>query len=79
MLMEKAPALMEARQLAPDLQTLGEIGLETVELLEAGKKSSAEWREAKMKSLTEIAKQKAGVEFQVIESIKTLINATAGN
>lgn len=76
---EKAPALSEAKQLAADLQRLGEIGLETVEMIETGKTSSAEWRDAKLKSLTEIAKQKAGLEFQVIESMKVLVNATSGN
>jgi hexosaminidase len=76
---EKAPALTEAKQLAPDLQALGEIGLETVELLESRKTSTAEWRDAKLKSLSEIAKQKAALEFQVIEAMKILVNATAGN
>jgi hexosaminidase len=78
-LIEKAPALTEAKQLATDLQSLGEIGLETAEFLETRKTSSAEWRDAKLKNLSEIAKQKAGLEFQVIESMKILINATAGN
>ena len=76
---ENASALTEAKQLAPDLQSLGEIGLETVEFLESGKTSSAEWREAKLKSLAEIAKQKAGLEFQVIEAMKKLVVVTAGN
>lgn len=76
---EKAPALSEAKQLAADLQSLGELGLEIVEMIETGKTSSAEWRDAKLKNLTEIAKQKAGLEFQVIESMKVLVNATAGN
>jgi hexosaminidase len=76
---ENAPALMEANQLAADLENLGEMGSETAEFFREGKKSSAEWREAKLKSLAEIAKQKAGVEFQVIESMKVLINATAEN
>lgn len=79
MQIEKAPALNEAKQLAADLQSLGEIGLETVEMIETGKTPSAEWRDAKLKSLTEIAKQKAGLEFQVIESMKVLVNATSGN
>ncbi len=78
-LIENAPALTEAKQLAPDLQSLGEIGLETVEFLQTGKTSSAEWRDAKLKSLAEIGKQKAGLEFQVVESMKLLVNATAGN
>jgi hexosaminidase len=76
---EAAPALAEAKPLAADLQNLGEIGLETVALLESGKSSSAEWRDAKLKSLNEIAKQKAGLEFQVVEAMKILVNATAGN
>ena len=76
---ENASALTEAKQFAPDLQSLGEIGLETVEFLESGKTSSAEWREAKLKSLAEIAKQKAGLEFQVIEAMKKLVVVTAGN
>ena len=76
---ENASALTEAKQLAPDLQSLGEIGLETVEFLESGKTSSAEWREAKLQSLAEIAKQKAGLEFQVIEAMKKLVVVTAGN
>ncbi len=79
MQIENAPALAEAKQLTTDLQSLGEIGLETLEMLETRKTSSAEWREAKLKNLTEIAKQKAGLEFQVIESMKILVNATAGN
>ena len=76
---ENAPALMEAKQLASDLQTLGEIGLETTGFLQTGKTSSAEWRVAKLKMLVEIGQQKAALEFQVIESMKILVNATAGN
>ena len=76
---ENAPALMEAKQLASDLQTLGEIGLETTGFLQTGKTSSAEWRAAKLKMLVEIGQQKAALEFQVIESMKILVNATAGN
>jgi len=74
-----APGLMEANQLAADLESLGEIGSEAAEFFRSGKKSSAEWRDAKLKALAEIAKQKAGLEFQVIESMKVLVNATAGN
>jgi hypothetical protein len=76
---EKAPALIEANQLAADLENLGEMGTEAAEFFRSGKKSSAEWRDEKLKTLGEIAKQKAGLEFQVIESMKTLVNATAGN
>ncbi len=78
-IIENAPALAEAKQLAADLQRLGEIGLEITEFFETGKTSSTQWREAKLKDLSEIAKQKAALEFQVIESMKILINATGGN
>ncbi len=74
---ENAPGLTETKQLAIDLQTLGEIGLETVAMLETREISSANWRDTKLKNLAEIAKQKAGLEFQVIEAMKNLINATA--
>ncbi len=77
-LIKNAPALAEAKQLATDLESLGEIGLAAAEMLEASKTSDAAWREAKLKRLDEIAKQKAAVEFQVIESMKALVNATAG-
>ncbi len=78
-IIENAPALSEAKQLAVDLQILGDIGLETAALMETGKTSSAEWRDAKLKRLDEIAKQKAALEFQVVEAMKVLINATAKN
>ena len=76
---DAAPALTEARQLAADLENLGNIGQEAAEFFRTGKNSDAGWRDEKLKALTEIAKQKAGVEFQVIESMKVLVNATAGN
>jgi len=76
---ENAPALMEAKQFATDLQSLAEIGTEASDFIRTGKKSSGDWREAKLKILAEIANQKAGVEFQVVESMKVLVNATAGN
>lgn len=76
---ETAPALTEAKPLAADLESLGEIGTEASDYFRTGKKSSADWRDEKLKALAEIAKQKAGLEFQVIESMKILVNATAGN
>jgi hexosaminidase len=76
---ENAPALAEAKQLAVDLESLGDTGTEAADFLRRGKSSTAEWREARLKNLAEIAKQKAGVEFQVIDSMKILVNATAGN
>jgi len=74
---ETAPALTEAKPLAIDLENLGEIGTDAADFIRTGKSSSAEWREAKLKSLTEIGKPKAAVEFQVVEAMKILIEATA--
>ncbi|MBK7709144.1 MAG: family 20 glycosylhydrolase [Acidobacteria bacterium] len=75
---EKAPALAEAKPLVGDLERLGTIGLEALRHLDSGKGSDPVWRAAQTKSLDEIAVQKGGVEFQIIESMKALINATAG-
>jgi hypothetical protein len=78
----RADAVMNttsANDRAADLQSLGETGMEAADFFRTGKKSSAEWRDAKLKALAEIAKQKAGLEFQVIESMKILVNATAEN
>lgn len=75
-MMNNSPALHEAKQLAPDLKNLGEIGLETFSFLEKGAKTTAEWREAKLKMLDEIAKPKAAVEFHVVESLKKMIAAS---
>ena len=74
-MIETAPALNEANQLAVDLQNLGLIGLEASEFLETSKTPDAGWRESKLKALDEIAKPKAALEFQVVESVKKLVNA----
>lgn len=74
-LMENNPSLFEARQMATDLKDLGEIGLEIIEVLEMKAIPTAEWREAKLKRLAEIAKPKAAMEFQVVESMKKLVES----
>lgn len=77
LLIENSPALSEAKQLAIDLEDLGTIGLEITKLTESGGKPNAEWREAKLKQLAEIAKPKAALEFQVVESMKKLVTAVS--
>ena len=74
-MVENNPALFEAKQLAVDLQALGEIGLESLSALEKNTGATAEWRDAKLKQLAEIAKPKAAVEFHVVESLKKLVTA----
>lgn len=70
---ENNPPLFEAKQLATDLQDLGEIGLEITDIWGTGKTASQDWKDTKLKRLTEIAKPKAAVEFQVVVSLKKLI------
>ncbi|MEO6589898.1 MAG: family 20 glycosylhydrolase [Pyrinomonadaceae bacterium] len=72
---QTSPALHEAKQLAADLQNLGEIGLEAFSYIEKNSAPNAEWRDAKLKMLDEIAKPKAALEFQVVENTKQLVNA----
>ncbi|MBX7172236.1 MAG: family 20 glycosylhydrolase [Pyrinomonadaceae bacterium] len=72
-LMENNPSLFEAKQLATDLTDLGEIGLEITDILQNGKTPNADWKNTKLKRLVEIAKPKAALEIQVVESMKKLV------
>ena len=38
---------------------------------------SAEWRDAQLKTLSEIAKPKAALEFAVVESVKKMVKAVS--
>jgi len=70
---DRSPALEEARPLAKNLLDLGTIGLEALAYLEAGVTPAPEWREAKLAKLDEATKPKAALEFVVISSVKKLI------
>jgi hexosaminidase len=72
-LMENSPSLFEAKQLATDLEDLGKIGINVTDLIQNGSNPGSEWRDAKLKRLAEIAKPKAALEFQVVESMKKLV------
>lgn len=74
---ENNPSLYEAKQLSADLQNLGEIGLEITDIFGTGKIQSADWKDQKLKTLNEIAKPKAALEFQVVESMKKLVTAVS--
>ncbi len=76
---QSSPGLHEAKQLAKDLHTLGEIGLETVSYLEKSVKPADEWRDVSLKKLDEIKKPKAALEFVVVENMKKLVETTYGN
>jgi hexosaminidase len=80
-LMENAPALIEARQLSADFQTLTRIAQEAFADLKLRRintgagfgDKAAEWRDAQLKTLNEIAKPKAALEFMIVESVKKMV------
>ncbi len=77
--MENSPGLAEAKQLAKDLEDLSNIGLDALSYIEKQSTPPAGWREEKLNALKDIAKPKAALEFRVVESIKTLVQAAGGN
>jgi hexosaminidase len=80
-LMNNAPALAEARQLSADFQTLTTIAGEAFNSLKARRlntgggsgNKSAEWREAQLKALSDIAKPKAALEFMIIDAVRKMV------
>lgn len=74
-LMNGAPALAEAKQLAADLQMLTEIAGQSLQILTMPQspRQTAQWRDEQLKLLDEIAKPKAGLEFAVVESVKKMV------
>jgi hexosaminidase len=76
-LIDKSPALQEARSLAGELSDLGTTGLEALSYLSRGVAPPAEWRDAKLAALDNAAKPKAALEFAVIPSVRQLVIAAA--
>jgi len=76
-LMDKSPALHEAKPLAKDLSDLGTIGLEALSYLSRRVPPPAEWRDAKLAALENAAKPKAALEFAVIPSLRQLVIAAS--
>ncbi|MGH9943361.1 MAG: family 20 glycosylhydrolase, partial [Pyrinomonadaceae bacterium] len=74
-LIDKSPALHEARPLARDLSEMGTAGLEALSFLSRGVAAPAEWRDARLAMLEQAAKPKAALEFPVIPSVRQLIVA----
>jgi hexosaminidase len=74
-LMDKSPALNEARPLAKDLSAVGTIGLEALSHLLKGIAPSAEWRDSRLAALEEAAKPKAALEFPFMPSLRELVVA----
>jgi hexosaminidase len=76
-LMEKSPALHEARPLASELAALGTMGLEALSYLSRGIEPSNEWRDARLAALEQAAKPKAALEFPFITSLRQLVIAAS--
>lgn len=74
-MIDKSPALHEARPLAKDLSEIGMAGLEALAYLSKGVTPTAEWRDARLAALEQAAKPKAALEVAVIPSVKQLIIA----
>lgn len=78
-IMENAPALAEARQLATDFQTLNQIALEALDVLAQRSRKGADWRDARLATLAQIAKPKAALEFANVAGVRKLVNAASAS
>jgi len=78
-IMERSPALAEATQLATDFKNLNQIALEALDSLAQRSPQSGAWRDARMATLAQIAKPKAGLEFATVAGVRKLINAASTN
>lgn len=76
--LDNAPALAEARQFSADFRNLNQTIIEAVEALEKRTVQAADWREARMRALDEIAKPKAALEIVIVPSVRNLVDAAAG-
>jgi hexosaminidase len=76
-MIDRSPALQEARPLAKNLSEVAAAGLEAIEYLSTGTSASSEWRVAQLSKLDEAAKPKAALELVVIPSVRKLVIAAA--
>lgn len=74
-LIDRSPGLAEARPLARDMAAAGEIGLEALSYIQQGVQPTAQWRDARLAALEEIAKPKAAVEFPFVGALRELVHA----
>ena len=74
-LIDRSPALQEARPLANNLSDIAEAGLEAMAHLAAGDAATTQWRDVQLAKLDEAAKPKGALEFVVISSVRELIIA----
>jgi hypothetical protein len=76
-LIDRSPALQEARPLVNNLSDISQVGLEAMVYLSAGETPTGQWRDAQLAKLDEAAKPKAALEFVIVPSIRKLVFAAA--
>src|ERR1700730_9536433 len=76
-MIDRSPALQEARPLVSNLAAIAEAGREAMSHLAAGDAATTEWRNEQLAKLDEAAKPKAALEFVVITSVRKLVIAAA--
>ena len=76
-MIDRAPALQEARPLAKNLAEVGETGLEALSYLSTGTAATTQWRDSQLAKLDEAAKPKAALELVVIPSVRKLVIAAS--
>ena len=76
-ILERAPALHEARPLVDDLSDMATIGLEATSYLTDNVAPTIQWRDASLARLEQAAKPKAALEFATVPSLRLLVIAAA--
>ncbi|HEY2971653.1 MAG TPA: family 20 glycosylhydrolase, partial [Pyrinomonadaceae bacterium] len=76
-IIDRSPALHEARPLAKDLNELGTTGLEALSFISRGVAPSPEWRDARLAALDRAASPKGGLEFPIIPGVRQLVIAAS--
>jgi len=76
-IIDRAPALQEARPLANNLSDMAQAGLEAMTYLVAGDAAPTEWRDSQLAKLDEAAKPKAALELVVVSSVRKLVIGAA--
>jgi hexosaminidase len=76
-MIDRSPALHEARPLAADLAGLGMTGLDALSYISRGVEPPAGWRDTRLATLEQIAKPKAALEFPVVPSVRLLVHAAS--
>ena len=74
-MIDRSPALHEAKPLAKELSEMGTIGLEALSYISRGTPPAPDWHNARLAVLDQAAKPKGGLEFPIIPSVRQLVIA----